>query len=216
MPQAVSRLAASAHVRQLPTVRLSRDNIMIEAPSEVVMARLVVIAALLLTLVSPARAALDIGERAPQFTAPAALAGKVYEFSLAESLKRGPVVLYFFQAAYANGCSVEAHDFAEARDQFAALGASVVGVSADDIDTLTKFSTQHCQSKFPVVSDEGEAVIKSFDAVMQTRPEYANRISYVIAPDGTIIFHYMNLNPDKHVEKTLGALREWKARGEGK
>ena len=180
------------------------------------MARLVVIAALLLTLASPARAALDIGERAPLFTAPAAVAGKVYEFSLAESLKKGPVVLYFFQAAYSVGCSLEAHNFAEASEQFAALGASVVGVSADDIETLSKFSVQACQNRFPVVADEGEAVIKSFDAAMQTRPEYANRISYVIAPDGTIVFHYMNLNPNKHVEKTLGALREWKARGERK
>jgi peroxiredoxin len=177
------------------------------------MARLVVTAALLLTLASPVRAALDIGERAPPFTAPAALGGKVYEYSLAEALKKGPVVLYFFQAAYANGCSLEAHNFAEARDEFAALGASVVGVSADDIDTLSKFSTQHCQSKFPVVSDEKQTVMNGFDAVMQTRPEYANRISYVIAPDGTILFHYMNLNPNKHVEKTLGALREWKAKG---
>jgi peroxiredoxin len=186
---------------------------MIEAPLEVVMGRLVVRAALLLTLAGSARAALDIGERAPQFTAPAAMAGKVYEFSLAESLKKGPVVLYFFQAAYSVGCSLEAHNFAEASEQFAALGASVVGVSADDIDTLSKFSVQACQNRFPVVSDEGEAVIKSFDAVMQTRPEYANRISYVIAPDGTIVFHYMNLNPNKHVEKTLGALRELKAKG---
>ena len=177
------------------------------------MGRLVVRAALLLTLAGSARAALDIGERAPQFTAPAAMAGKVYEFSLAESLKKGPVVLYFFQAAYSVGCSLEAHNFAEASEQFAALGASVVGVSADDIDTLSKFSVQACQNRFPVVSDEGEAVIKSFDAVMQTRPEYANRISYVIAPDGTIVFHYMNLNPNKHVEKTLGALRELKAKG---
>jgi peroxiredoxin Q/BCP len=176
------------------------------------MARLVVLAAFLLTLALPARGALDIGERAPQFTAPAALAGKVYEFSLAEALNKGPVVLYFFQAAYANGCSLEAHNFAEASDQFAALGASVVGISADDIDTLSKFSTQHCQSKFPVVSDEKQTVMNGFDAVMQTRPEYANRISYVIAPDGSIVFHYMNLNPNKHVEKTLGALREWQAK----
>jgi len=176
------------------------------------MARLVVLAAFLLTFAVPARGALDIGERAPQFTAPAAMAGKVYEFSLAEALKKGPVVLYFFQAAYANGCSLEAHNFAEARDEFAALGASVVGISADDIDTLSKFSTQHCQSKFPVVSDEKQTVMNGFDAVMQTRPEYANRISYVIAPDGTIVFHYMNLNPNKHVEKTMGALREWQAK----
>src|SRR2546426_6013344 len=156
-----------------------------------------------------ARAALDVGERAPNFTTEAALSGSVYRFSLAESLRKGPVVLYFFPAAFSEGCSVEAHEFAEANAQFAALGASLVGVSGDDIDTLSKFSVQACQSKFPVASDETQAVMKSFDAVMQTRPEYANRISYVIAPNGSIVYHYMSLNPTKHVEKTLAALRSW-------
>ena len=172
------------------------------------MKRLVALA-LVALMSSAAHAALDIGERAPDFAIPAALDGKVYKFSLAEALKKGPVVLYFFPAAFSEGCSVEAHEFAEANAQFAALGASVVGVSGDDIDTLSKFSLQACQSKFPVASDQTQSVMKSFDAVMQTRPEYANRISYVIAPDGSIVYHYMSLNPMKHVEKTLGALRDW-------
>ena len=105
----------------------------------------------------PADAALDIGERAPDFATPAAIGGKVYRFSLADALQKGPVVLYFFPAAYSEGCSVEAHDFAEAMPEFEALGASVVGVSGDDIETLTKFSVQACQSKFPVASDETQA-----------------------------------------------------------
>ena len=155
----------------------------------------------------PASAALDIGEAAPAFVTQAALGGTVYNFSLAESLKKGPVVLYFFPAAYSEGCSIEAHYFADATEEFKALGASVIGVSADDIEILTKFSFQVCQSKFAVASDKTQAIMKSFDAVMQTRPEYANRISYVIAPDGTVVFQYMSLNPTKHVEKTLDALR---------
>jgi thioredoxin-dependent peroxiredoxin len=165
--------------------------------------------ALALVLSCNSHAALDIGERAPDFAAEAALAGKVYKFSLADALRKGPVVLYFFPAAFSDGCSLEAHEFAEAQPQFAALGASVVGVSSDDIDTLTKFSVQSCQSKFTVASDETQAVMKSFDAVMETRPEYANRITYVIAPDGSIVYHYMSLNPVRHVEKTLAALRAW-------
>ena len=165
--------------------------------------------ALVVLMPSIPYAALDIGERAPDFAIQAALDGKVYKFSLAEALKKGPVVLYFFPAAFSEGCSVEAHEFAEANAEYAALGASVVGVSADDIDTLSKFSVQACQSKFPVASDATRSVMKSFDAVMQTRPEYANRISYVIAPDGSIVYHYMSLNPTKHVEKTLGALKSW-------
>ena len=173
------------------------------------MIRLVAFILVCLTLSSPARAALDIGERAPDFTTQAAMAGSVYKYSLADALKKGPVILYFFPAAYSEGCSIEAHYFAEATPQFAALGATVIGVSGDDIDTLSKFSVQACQSKFPVASDQTQAVMKSFDAVLKTRPEYANRISYVIAPNGSIVFHYMSLNPTKHVEKTLGALRSW-------
>jgi len=166
-------------------------------------------AAVLLALAIPSHAALDIGERASDFTTEAAFAGKVYKFSLAESLKKGPVVLYVFPDAFPEGCSVEAHNFAEATPQFAALGASVIGASGDDVETLTKFSVQACQTKFPVASDHTQAVMKSFDAVMQTRPEYANRISYVIAPDGKIVSHYMSLNPNKHVEKMLDTLRSW-------
>jgi peroxiredoxin len=173
------------------------------------MKRLLACAIIGLAVPLSARAALDVGEPAPNFTTEAALSGSVYRYSLGESLRKGPVVLYFFPAAYSEGCSVEAHYFAEAIAEFNALGATVVGVSGDDIETLTKFSVQACQSKFPVASDQTQSVMKSFDAVMQTRPEYANRISYLIAPDGTIVYHYMSLNPTKHVEKTLAALRSW-------
>jgi peroxiredoxin len=117
--------------------------------------------------------------------------------------------VYFFPAAYSEGCSFEAHSFAEAMGQFHALGATVVGVSGDDITTLSKFSIQSCQSAFPVASDESQAVMKKFDAVMRTRPEYANRVTYVVAPDGKIAYQYMSLNPTKHVEKTLSALKSW-------
>ncbi len=187
-----------------------------EVLKEIAMKRSLACALLSFCLSWPAYAALDIGDTAPDFTIPAALGGKVYQFSLADSLKKGPVVLYFFPAAFSEGCSIEAHEFAEAADKFAALGASLVGVSGDDIETLTKFSVQACQSKFPVASDRTQAVMKSFDAVMQTRPEYANRISYVIAPDRSIVYHYMSLNPTRHVERMLAALRRWSDKKEKK
>jgi peroxiredoxin len=152
-------------------------------------------------------AALDIGDPVPKFTANAALGGKTFRYSLADALAKGPVVVYFFPAADSNDCSIEAHAFAEAIDQFAALGASVIGVSADDIGTLSKFSVKSCQSRFPVASDEGKTVIQGFDALMQTRPDFANRLSYVIAPDGKVAYYYQNLNPDKHVERMLNAVK---------
>lgn len=159
----------------------------------------------------PARAALDIGEKAPDFAAPAALAGKQFRFSLSETLAKGPVVLYFFPAAFTAGCSAEAHEFAEATDKFAALGATVIGVSTDDIDTQVKFSSQACQGKFPVASDADKTLIKSYDASMMIMPDYANRVSYVIAPNARIIYNYQSLNPSKHVQNTLAALRDWEA-----
>ncbi len=156
----------------------------------------------------PALAALDIGEAAPKFSAPAALDGKPFTYSLATELAKGPVVVYFFPAAFSVGCSIEAHAFAEAIDQFKALGTSVIGVSTDDMDTLAKFSSQTCQGKFPVASDASKDISKGFDALMQTRPDYANRISYVVAPNGTVAYFYQSLNPFKHVEKMLGAVKE--------
>lgn len=155
-------------------------------------------------------AALDVGDRAPDFTTAAALAGQPFRFSLAEALAKGPVVLYFFPAAFSESCSIEAHEFSEAIAQFQALGATVVGVSGDDIELLSRFSVKACNGKFAVASDESKAIMKSFDAVMQTRPDYANRVSYVIAPNGKVVYSYMSLNPLKHVDNTLAALRDWK------
>lgn len=156
----------------------------------------------------PAAAALDIGESAPRFNAPAALDGKPFTYSLGDALQKGPVVLYFFPAAFSTGCSMEAHAFAEAIDEFKTAGATVIGVSTDDPETLAKFSSQACQGKFPVASDQTRTISKSFDALMQTRPEYANRISYVIAPNGAVAFYYQSLNPAKHVEKMLAAVKD--------
>ena len=159
------------------------------------------------------QAALDIGERAPNFTTAAAKAGVTFSYTMAEHLAKGPVVLYFFPAAFTEGCSIEANEFAEATAQFEALGASVVGVSGDDIDTLSRFSVKACNGKFPVASDGSKSIMKSFDAVMQSRPDFANRISYVISPSGSIVYSYLSLNPTKHVERTLGALKAWRQRG---
>ena len=158
-----------------------------------------------------AHAALPDGARAPDFSAPATLAGKEFIFSLAEALKKGPVVLYFYPAAFTPGCTGAAHDFAEASDKFQELGATVIGVSHDDIATLDRFSVSECRSKFPVAADEDSKIIKSYDASMPMHESMANRVSYVIAPDGKIIYEYTSLSPDKHVENTMQALKEWAA-----
>jgi thioredoxin-dependent peroxiredoxin len=170
----------------------------------------------ILTLVStmlalPAFASLNVGAKAPLFTAEASLGGNVYSFSLADALKKGPVVVYFYPAAFTKGCTIEAHDFAEAMPEFQALGATVIGVSHDNIDTLKKFSVSECRSKFPVAADTDQKIMRSYDAIMPVVTKYANRTSYVIAPDGTIIYTYTNLNPDQHVANTLAALKSWES-----
>lgn len=173
------------------------------------MRKIMVVAASMVAMASSAWAALDIGEKAPDFTTQAALAGKQYSFSLSQTLAKGPVVLYFFPAAFSSGCSAEAHEFAEATEKFNALGATVIGVSTDDIETQLKFSMQACQGKFAVASDSAKSVIKSYDAAMMIMPDYANRVSYVITPDRQIIYSYQSLNPAKHVTNTLTALQNW-------
>ncbi|MEO6749949.1 MAG: peroxiredoxin [Casimicrobiaceae bacterium] len=158
---------------------------------------------------SPSFAALKPGDKAPDFTTEASMGGKVFSFSLADALKKGPVVLYFYPAAFTEGCTIEAHDFADATDAYHALGATVIGVSHDDIDKLNRFSLSECRSKFAVAADTDQKIMKSYDAVLAIAPRYANRTSYVIAPDGRIVYEYTSLDPDKHVANTLEALRAW-------
>jgi thioredoxin-dependent peroxiredoxin len=157
----------------------------------------------------PAFAALPDGTKAPQFSTDASLAGKSFKFSLADALKKGPVVLYFYPAAFTPGCTVEAHEFAEATEKFNALGATVIGVSHDPIEKLNKFSVTECRNKFAVASDADGSVMKEYDAVLPVKPEYANRTSYVIAPTGVIIYSYTDMKPDQHVANTMAAVKKW-------
>ena len=159
----------------------------------------------------PALAALSTGTKAPDFTLQATKGGDVFTFSLAAALKKGPVVLYFYPAVFTPGCTVEAHEFADAIDQYKALGATVIGVSHDPLDKLQKFSVSECRSKFAVAADTDQTVMREYDAVLPAHPEYANRTSYVIAPDGTIVYAYTSLDPSLHVQNTLNALKAWKS-----
>lgn len=174
------------------------------------MKKLLSLGLLLILAAMPAYPALNVGAIAPNFVTQASLGGTVFTYSLADALKKGPVVLYFYPAAFTKGCTIEAHDFAEAIEKYHDLGATVIGVSHDDIEKLNKFSVSECRKKFPVASDPDQRIMKSYDAILAAKPEYANRTSYVISPSGEIIYSYTDLQPDKHVENTLAALRKWK------
>jgi thioredoxin-dependent peroxiredoxin len=158
-----------------------------------------------------AHAALPVGAAAPDFSAEAALGGKAFKFTLAEALKKGPVVLYFYPKAFTSGCTAEAHNFAEATEQFNAMGASVIGMSNDDIDTLKKFSVEACRNKFAVAADAGAKVMKQYDAKMLPLLDVADRVSYVISPEGKVIYSFASGSPDGHVENTLAAVKKWKS-----
>ena len=173
-----------------------------------------ILAAAAAALVStPAFAALPVGAKAPEFTADGYQGGKPLKFDLAEALKKGPVVLYFFPAAHTNGCNIEAHLFADAIEKFKADGATVIGVTAGNLDQLAAFSTEteHCSGKFPVAADPTLAIAKSYQATFALRPGWSDRTSYVISPDGQIILAYSNLSPNDHVTQTLDAVTKWRA-----
>jgi peroxiredoxin len=157
----------------------------------------------------PASAQLTPGVTAPEFQVPAARGGAVSQFDLHAALAKGPVVLYFFPKAFTSGCTIEAHDFSSHIADYTKLGATVIGVSGDGIETQKKFSTQECRSNFLVGSDPSLAVAKSYDTTVLNM--FANRTSYVIAPNGKIVYAYTSGDPSLHVANTLAALRKLRA-----
>lgn len=160
-------------------------------------------------LAVPASAALRPGAVAPDFTTRGAVAGKVFTLNLKDQLRHGPVVLYFFPAAFTSGCSAEARAFAEKIDAFRAAGARVIGMSADPVDKLAAFSKAECAGKFPVAS-AGPAIVKGYDVALGRQMEgrdITSRTSYVIGRDGRIAFVHDDMNPAEHVATTLAAVR---------
>ncbi len=158
-------------------------------------------------------AELPQGARAPNFATQGALAGKPFAFNLRAALRRGPVVLYFYPKAFTQGCTLEARAFAEASDDFRAAGATVVGMSADDVPTLQRFSTEACRDKFAVASASPQ-IIRAFDVDLKrdgVSTGLTTRTSYVIDRDGRIRLVYTNMNYAEHVRLTLEAVRAMKA-----
>jgi peroxiredoxin Q/BCP len=164
----------------------------------------------LATLPLPALAALPVGAAAPDFTTMGAKGGKTFQFSLAQALKKGPVVLYFFPAAFTSGCTVEAHEFAEASDDFAKAGATLIGVAADPIDKLAKFSVEECRNKF-AVAVASPSMISGYDVKLPVLGR-SNRTSFVITRTGRIAYAYSAMSPEGHVSGTLAAVRALKSR----
>ena len=168
--------------------------------------------ALLLALAlasQPIGAALPVGAAAPDFRTTGALAGKPFNLHLKDQLRHGPLVLYFYPKAFTQGCTLEAKAFADAMPEFRKAGARVVGMSADNLETLKRFSTEACRSAFPVATASSDTV-KAYDVVLKQKPELTDRTSYVIDRKGKIVMVHSDLDWKDHVSKSLAAVRALK------
>lgn len=169
------------------------------------------LAALGLSVLSvSAQAALPVGAKAPAFVTKGAKAGKETTFDLSAALRKGPVVLYFYPKAFTQGCTLEAHAFAEATPEFAKLGATVVGMSGDDLPTLKKFSTEECRDKF-AVAIASPKVIKDYDVALKVEglPDgLTQRVSYVIGQDGKVVMVHSDRDYRDHVKLTMAAVKK--------
>ena len=158
---------------------------------------------------TPAIAALKVGDKAPNFTTTGAVGGKEFQLNLAQQLKKGPVVLYFFPKAFTSGCTAEAHAFSASIADFKKAGAQVIGMSADNLTTLKDFSTKECRSAFPVASATPE-IQKEYDVAWAAHPGITTRTSYVIAKNGKIVMVHDDLDFSQHVAKTLASVQSLK------
>lgn len=162
-------------------------------------------------MATPATAALKVGDKAPDFTTTGAVGGKEFKLHLADQLKKGPVVLYFFPKAFTSGCTAEAHAFSTSISDFKKAGAQVVGMSGDDLKTLHDFSTRECRSAFPVATASPQ-IQKAYDVAWAAHPGITTRTSYVIDRRGTIVMVHDDLDFSQHVAKSLTAVQSLKHR----
>ena len=161
------------------------------------------------SLAVPAGAALKVGDKAPDFTTAGAVGGKEFKLHLAEQLRKGPVVLYFFPKAFTSGCTAEAHAFSELIGEFKKAGAQVIGMSADNLATLKDFSVKECRSAFPVAT-ASPATQKAYDVAWAAHPGITTRTSYVIDRNDRIVMVHDDLDFSQHVAKTLAAVKALK------
>ena len=160
-------------------------------------------------IAAPASAALKVGDKAPDFTTTGAVGGKEFKIHLADQLRKGPVVLYFFPKAFTSGCTAEAHAFSQSIGDFKKAGAQVIGMSGDELKTLHDFSTKECRSAFPVATATPETQ-KAYDVAWAAHPGITTRTSYVISKNGKIVMVHDDLDFSQHVAKTLAAVKALK------
>jgi peroxiredoxin Q/BCP len=187
------------------------------------MKRILLTLALSAAAAMPAMAALKAGAAAPEFSAQASLAGNAFDFVLADALKKGPVVVYFYPSAFTGGCNIQAHTFAVHKADFDAAGASIIGVSLDSITRLNAFSADpnYCGGKVAVASDANGSIAKSYELKIETASEpvkdtrgiivdhaFAERTTFIVTPDHKIHATIGGMAPAANVEAALKSVRE--------
>ena len=186
-----------------------------------------VAAVLAFFVTTAAVAALNAGDAAPAFTAPASFAGKPFSYSLKDGLAKGPVVVYFYPSAYTSGCNVQAHEFSTRAEQFAAAGATVIGVSLDSIERLNAFSADpdYCAGKLAVASDSDGTIARSYGlrikdkvpGATDTRGKeidhgFAERTTFIVRRDGTIAATVGGVSPEANVARALELVQQLASR----
>jgi peroxiredoxin Q/BCP len=144
---------------------------------------------------------LAVGTPAPDVT------GKSFdgqEISLAKLVGK-PVVVYFYPKDGSPGCTTEAHDFRDDSAAFAALGAVVVGVSTDTIESHKSF-TETEKLNFPLLSDADGKIAAKFG--VDTTRGYARRTTFVIGKDGKIAKVFPDVHVQGHSDEVLAAVKE--------
>jgi peroxiredoxin Q/BCP len=175
-----------------------------------------------IAIVLSAFAALEAGEGAPVFEAKASLAGEPFDYSLGDALADGAVVVYFYPSAYTQGCNIQAREFSEKMDQFNAAGASVIGVSLDNIDRLNDFSAdpEYCAGNLAVASDESGEIARSYGLNVGDEHEgatdtrgieighgFAERITFIVTSDGKIAETIGGVSAMENVSLSLEAVQ---------
>lgn len=171
------------------------------------MIRTIIASAAAVALSAPSAAALPDGAKAPLFSAKGARAGKSVTIDLRRELKKGPVVLYFFPAAFTAGCNIEANAFAAKIDDFRKMGATVIGMTAGNVDRLIEFSAKECAGQFTVAA-ASPAVIKGYDVSLAAKPGWTTRTTYVIAKNGRIADAFTDMSPQGHITRSLAAVHK--------
>ena len=118
------------------------------------------------------------------------------------------LAVYFYPKDDTPGCTKEACNFRDNIYAFRAIGAHVVGISVDDVDSHKAFSDKY-QLPFVLLADVGGETAKAYGVLRDYKlTQIASRQSFIVGPDGLVVKHYAKVDPDTHTQEVLADLQE--------